>query len=51
MTPGSTAIENAIGTLPGVGITWRETIVPVVELTRAATATADDESDDLLGAT
>ncbi len=43
-TPTSTAIENAIGEVPGVGITCRATIVPVVESTRAATATADDES-------
>ena len=44
MTPGSTAMENAIGEVPGDGMTWRATIVPVVESTKAATATAEDVS-------
>ncbi len=44
ITPWSTAIENGIDDPVGDGMTWRATIVPVVESTRAATATADDVS-------
>ena len=49
ITPGSTGIEKATGSVPAVAMTWRATVVPVVSSTRAATATAVDDSVSLPG--
>src|SRR5689334_18620722 len=40
MTPGSTGIANGIAPLPGEGIAWRATSVPVFVLISTASATA-----------